>query len=377
MANKRDYYEVLGLQKGASDDEIKRAYRSLAKKYHPDVNKEPGAEEKFKEINEAYGVLSDPDKKARYDQFGFDDPMGGGTGFGGADGFSGFSGFGGFEDIISNLFGGGRRSNPNGPRNGGDIEKKMSITFEEAVFGCKKKIRLAVDEACMQCGGSGAASKADIKTCPKCNGRGRVIMRQQTIFGVSQMETACPDCKGTGKVITKRCPSCGGAGRVKTTKDVEINIPAGMQTGMTMRMEGYGQSGVNGGMPGDLYISFICGEHEQFKRDGQDIILEIPISFSQAALGDTIEVPTIDGNVAVKIPAGTQPNTKLRLKGRGTKNPKGGSSRGDQYIICKVVVPDNLSSEEKKIIQDLASCEKKEKKSPWDKFIGGFKNLFR
>lgn len=377
MANKRDYYEVLGLSKGASEDEIKKAYRSLAKKYHPDVNKEPGAEEKFKEINEAYDVLSDPNKKARYDQFGFEDPTQG-FGGGGASGFNGFGGgFGGFEDIINNIFGGGRRTNPNGPRNGEDIEKKMNITFEEAVFGCKKKIRLAVDESCIQCGGTGAASKSDIKTCPKCNGRGRVIMRQQSIFGVSQVETACPDCRGTGKIITKKCNNCSGTGRVKTTKDVEINIPAGMQTGMTMRMEGYGGSGVNGGYPGDLYISFVCGEHPSFKRDGQDIILEIPISYSQAALGDTIEVPTIDGNVSVKIPAGTQPNTKLRLKGRGTKNPKGGSSRGDQYVICKVIIPDNLSNDEKKLLTELRNIETANKKSPWEKFKNSFKSLFK
>lgn len=378
MANKRDYYEVLGLSKGASEEEIKKAYRSLAKKYHPDVNKEPGAEEKFKEINEAYDVLSDPNKKARYDQFGFEDPTGGfGGGAGGFSGFSG-SGFSGFEDIINNIFGGGgRRANPNGPRNGQDIEKKMNITFEEAVFGCKKKIRLATEESCIQCGGTGAASKSDIKTCPKCNGRGRVIMRQQTIFGVSQVETACPDCRGTGKIITKKCNSCSGTGRVKTTKDVDITIPAGMQTGMTMRMEGYGGAGINGGYPGDLYISFVCGEHPNFKRDGQDIILEIPISYSQAALGDTIDVPTIDGNVSLKIPAGTQPNTKLRLKGRGTKNPKGGSSRGDQYVICKVVIPNSLSSDEKKLLTDLRNMELKDKKSPWQTFKDGFKNLFK
>mgnify|MGYP002622859553 CR=1 FL=1 len=375
MANKRDYYEVLGISKGASEEEIKKAYRTLAKKYHPDVNKEPGAEEKFKEINEAYDVLSDPNKKARYDQFGFEDPT---AGFGGGQGFSGFSGgFDDLGDLFSSIFGGRRNgASSNRPRNGEDIEKKMTITFEEAVYGCKKRIRLAVDESCIQCGGTGAASRNDIKTCPKCNGRGRVVERRQTLFGMSQMETVCPDCRGSGKIITKRCPSCGGAGRVKTTKDVEINIPAGMQTGMTMRMEGYGGAGVNGGMPGDLYISFVCGEHPSFKRDGVDIVLEIPISFSQAALGDTIEVPTIDGNVSLKIPAGTQPGTKLRLKGRGTKNPKGGS-RGDQYVICKVVVPESLSSEEKKIISDLQACEKKEKKSPWDKFMSSFKNIFK
>lgn len=369
MANKRDYYEVLGLQKGASDDEIKRAYRQLAKKYHPDINKEPGAEEKFKEINEAYDTLSDPDKKARYDQYGFDDPT---QGFGGGAGGFGGAGFGGFEDIINQFFGGGRRSS-NSPRQGQDIEKQMSITFEEAVYGCKKKIRLTVDDECIHCGGSGAASKDDIKTCPKCGGRGRVIMRQQSIFGYTNVETNCPDCNGRGKVITKKCPECNGRGRVKRTKDVEITIPAGMQTGMSLRMEGYGGTGINGGPNGDLYITFQCGEHKQFKRDGQDIYLTIPLSYTQAALGDSIEVPTIDGNVNVKIPAGTQPGTKLRLRGRGTKNPKGGSSRGDQYVICNIEVPTSLTAEEKKLIEELGNIEKKTSKSPWERFKSLFK----
>ena len=369
MASKRDYYEVLGLQKGASADEIKKAYRSLAKKYHPDINKEPGAEEKFKEINEAYDTLSDPDKKARYDQYGFEDPT---QGFGGgAGGFGG--GFGGFEDIINQFFGGGSRRGSTGPQQGQDVEKYMNITFEEAVYGCKKKIRLTVDEECIQCGGSGAASKNDVKSCSKCGGSGRVIMNQRTIFGYTKVETACPDCGGRGKVITKKCPECGGTGRVRKTKDVEVTIPAGMQTGMTLRMEGYGGAGVNGGPNGDLYISFVCGEHSQFKRDGLNIILTIPISYSQAALGDTIEVPTIDGNVSLKIPAGTQPGTKLRLRGRGTKNPKGGSARGDQIVICNVVVPTSLSSEEKKLIEQLKNTEISEKKSPWEKFKSLFK----
>lgn len=374
MANKRDYYEVLGLQKGASDDEIKKAYRSLAKKYHPDLNKEPGAEEKFKEINEAYETLSDPQKRSRYDQYGFDDPTQGFGGAGGA-GFGGFggAGFGGFEDIINSFFGGGARRTSNGPHQGADVEKQMNITFEEAVFGCTKRVRVTVDDECMQCGGTGAASKSDVKTCSKCGGRGRVIMRQQTIFGYTNVEAACPDCGGKGKVITKKCPECNGKGRVRRTKDVDVNIPAGILSGMTIRVPGAGEAGFNGGPNGDLYIKIFAQDHSQFKRDGQDIYLEIPLSFSQAALGDNIEVPTIDGNVSVKIPAGTQPGTKLRLKGRGTKNPKGGSSRGDQYIICNVVVPTNLSKDETDLIEKLAQCERIEKRSPWEKFKSLFK----
>ena len=369
---KRDYYEVLGLQKGATADEIKRAYRKLAKQYHPDVNKDPGAEEKFKEINEAYDCLSDEQKRARYDQFGHEDPTGG---FGGASGFGGAGGFGGFEDIINSFFGGGARGGrqSNGPRQGNDVEKQMNISFEEAVYGCKKKVRLSVDEECIHCGGTGAEGKEFIKTCSKCGGRGRVVMRQQSIFGYTNVETVCPDCKGKGKIVTKKCTHCGGNGRVRKTKDVEVTIPAGILTGMTLRMEGYGEAGYNGGPNGDLYISFVCGEHDQFKRDGQDIILTIPLSFTQAALGDTIEVPTIDGNVSVKIPAGTQPGTKLRLRGRGTKNPKGGNTRGDQFIICNVVIPTSLSAEERKILEQYQSVEKKDNKSPWEKFKSLFK----
>ena len=370
---KRDYYEVLGLQKGASQDEIKKAYRTLAKKYHPDINKEPGAEEKFKEINEAYDTLSDEQKKARYDQYGFDDPTQGFSGQGGFSGFGGQGGFSGFDDIINQFFGGGARRSSNSPQQGADVEKTMNISFEDAVYGCKKKIRLTVDEECIHCGGTGAETKNDIHTCSKCNGRGRVVMRKESIFGYTNFETNCPDCGGRGKVITKKCPECNGKGRVRKTKDVEVTIPAGMQTGMTLRMEGYGEAGVNGGPNGDLYITFNVGEHPNFKRDGLDIVLTIPLSFTQAALGDTIEVPTIDGNVSLKIPAGTQPGTKLRMRGRGTKNPKGGMTRGDQIVICNVVVPTNLSNEEKKILSELEECEKKEKKSPWEKFKGLFK----
>lgn len=370
---KRDYYEVLGVSKGASQDEIKRAYRQLAKKYHPDINKEPGAEEKFKEINEAYDTLSDEQKKARYDQFGFDDPMGGA---GGAGGFSGFSGgFGGFEDIFSSFFGGGARSNQqNGPKQGDDVEKNMTISFEEAVYGCKKKIRLTVDDECTACVGTGAYSKNDIKVCPKCKGQGRVLVRQQTIFGQSTVQTTCPDCGGKGKIITKKCEACSGKGRVRKTKDVEVNIPAGIDNGMTLRMAGCGEAGANGGAPGDLYITFTVTAHKNFIRDGFDIILNVPISFTQAALGDTIEVPTIDSPVMLKIPAGTQSETRFRLRGKGTKNPKSSSSmRGDQFVVVHVETPTNLTQEEKELFEKLGNVEKKEKKSPWEKF----KSLFQ
>lgn len=375
---KRDYYEVLGLTKGASQDDIKKAYRSLAKKYHPDINKEPGAEEKFKEINEAYDTLSDETKKARYDQFGHDDPMGGAGGFGGFGGFEGFSGgaggFGGFEDILSSFFGGGSsRSNPNGPRDGNDVRKNMTITFEEAVYGCKKKVTLNVQDECTSCGGTGANSKNDIKVCPKCKGQGRVLMRQQTIFGQSTVQTTCPDCGGKGKVITKKCTVCSGKGRVKRTKDVEVTIPQGIDTGMTLRMAGCGEAGVNGGSQGDLYIEFTVTPHKNFVRQDSDIILNVPISYTQAALGDTIEVPTIDSPVNLKIPAGTQSETKFRLRGKGTKNPKNpNSGRGDQIVIVHVQTPTNLTDYEKDLLEKLGNAEKQEKKSPWERF----KSLF-
>ena len=375
MPNK-DYYATLGVDKNASQDEIKRAYRKLAKQYHPDVNKEPGAEAKFKEINEAYDVLGDEQKKARYDQFGSADPNAGfgGSGFGGFEGFSS-QGFGGFEDIFGAFFGGGARGrNSNQPRQGDDVEKALNITFDEAVHGCKKRIRLAADEECIQCGGTGAASKSDIKTCDKCKGQGRVFVRQQTIFGSSTVQTTCPDCGGKGKTVTKKCPNCSGTGRIRTTKDIEINIPAGVQTGMTMRLAEKGPAGYNGGPNGDLYIKFVCGEHKQFKRDGLNILLEVPITFTQAALGDEIKVPTIDGEETLKIPAGIQTGTEIRLKGKGTKNPKGGMSKGDQVVTIKVVTPTSLSADERKLFEQLGNVTTEKKKSFWDKFISNFKN---
>lgn len=379
MATKRDYYEVLGVSKTASAEEIKKAYRSLAKKYHPDINKEPGAEEKFKEINEAYEVLSDETKRRNYDQFGFNDPTGG---FGGGSGFNGFGGgfggFGGFEDIFSSFFGGGagRGRQSNQPQQGEDIERQMTISFEDAVFGATKKVRLAVDEECTACGGSGAYSKSDIHTCPDCHGTGYILRRQNTILGVTQTQSVCPRCHGTGKEIKRKCDVCGGSGRVRKTKDVEIKIPEGIDTGMSLRLAGYGSAGINGGPNGDLYITFKVTPHDTFKRDGQNIYLEIPISFSQAALGDTIEVPTLWKPEKLKIPAGTQSETTFTLKGKGVKNPKG-MGRGDQIVIVHVKTPTKLTKEEEEIFNKLANVEKVEKHSAWDDFKDKFKNLFK
>ncbi len=366
---KRDYYEVLGVSKSASEDEIKKAYRALAKKYHPDISKEENAEEKFKEVQEAYDVLSDASKKSNYDRFGFEDPTAGfgGGGFGG----SGFGGFGGFEDILNSFFGGGGRSSRSSRSRGNDLEKQMTITFEEAVFGCKKTIRVNIEEECTTCGGTGAYSKSDVHVCEKCGGTGYVYVEQRTIFGAARTQTVCPKCGGKGQEITKKCDKCSGKGRIKKTKDIEVKVPAGIDNGMTLRMEGYGEPGIDGGLAGDLFITFKVEPHKVFVRDKDDIILTIPISFSQAALGDTIEVPTVEESVSLKIPEGTQSNTKFRLRGKGVKNPKNGG-KGDQYVVVKVETPTNLTKEEKELLTKLGNVEKTSKKSPWEKFKSKF-----
>ncbi len=369
MADKRDYYDVLGVSKTASDDEIKKAYRKLARQYHPDVNKEPDAETKFAEINEAYGVLSDKDKRARYDQYGFNDPT---QGFGGsgASGFGeGFSGFGGFEDIFSSFFGGGSsRSQGNRSTKGKDVEKSMKITFDEAVHGCKKIIRVNTDETCTCCGGTGAYSKNDIHTCSQCNGTGYVFVQQRTMFGVARTQTVCPKCKGKGKQIDKVCPECNGAGKIRKAKDITITIPEGIDDGMTLRVEGKGMAGDNGGPAGDLYITFNVEPHKVFRRDGNDIEMDAPISFTEACLGTTLDVPTINETVSVKIPKGIQSGTKLRLRGKGVKDPKS-SMRGDQYIVVKIETPSNLTSEQEELLKKFdESYKKQSKKSPWEKF---------
>ncbi len=374
MANERDYYEVLGVSKTASEDEIKKAYRSLAKKYHPDVSKEPNAEEKFKEVQKAYDCLSDPSKRENYDRYGTEDPMQGG--FGGAGGFSGFggSGFGGFEDIFSSFFGGGRaRSNPNAPQKGNDVRTRVELTFEEAAFGVKKTMTLNRYEECTTCGGTGAHSKDDITTCSRCRGTGRVVVEQQTILGRIQTESTCPECGGKGKKITKHCSSCNGAGRVKKTSKIDINIPAGIDNEQTLRLSGRGEAGLNGGPNGDLYINVIVKPHEVFERDGNDIYLELPITFSQAALGATIEVKTLHGKVALKIPSGTQTNTKFKLANKGIQNANTGRS-GHQYVIVNVVTPTKLSNEQKELFTKLSKTDETANNSFFDRIKKFFKN---
>jgi len=358
MATKRDYYEVLGVNKDATPEEIKKAYRALAKKYHPDVSTDPNATEKFAEIQVAYDCLSDPEKRSNYDNYGTEDPQMGGFGGGGFDG-SGFggAGFGGFEDIFSSFFGGGRSSrSQNGQTRGRDIVVEVTLTFEEACFGVKKPINLNRFEECASCHGTGAESPSDVTTCPRCHGSGRVTVEQATILGRIRTETTCPDCNGRGKKISKACHECSGTGRTKKAKTINVNILAGINDEQSIRLTGEGEAGTGGGGKGDLIIKVHVKPHDIFVRDGNDILLELPITFSQAALGATIEVKTLQGMVNLKIPSGTQTGTKFKLSGKGIEN-KITNRTGNQYVTVKVVTPTNLSSKQKEIFQELSTTD--------------------
>ena len=381
MADKRDYYEVLELSKGASDEDIKKAYRKLAKKYHPDLNKAPDAADKFKEVQEAYEVLSDPQKKAAYDAYGFAgvDPQQGGFGRGGFGDFSGFSGFSGFggvdiDDLFGRFMGGGRstRSNTTGPRKGQDRFMSLNIEFMDAINGTRKTLKLDVDEQCPECMGSGARSKDDIKVCPTCKGTGRVT-RMTNMMGMRmQSESACPDCNGTGKKIERVCSKCKGSGYLTKKVEVEVNIPAGIQSGQQLRITGKGYRGVNGGSNGDLYIEVNVRDHKYFIRDGKNILITVPVSALDATLGCKVDVPTVYGDVELTIPAGTQPNQKFRLRGKGVKDAYGGVP-GDQYVEVEVVIPSNMTREEKEHYNKLKELEKKQKKTVFGKFKDAFK----
>lgn len=378
MADKRDYYEVLGLSKGASEDEIKRAYRKLAKQYHPDINKAPDAEAKFKEVNEAYEVLSDSQKRANYDQFGFagvDQNFGGQGGFGGFGGMNMddlgdiFSSFmGGMGGGFSNFGFGSRGSRRNGPMKGENSYLSMDIDFLESVHGVTKTINISVDKKCEHCDGTGAESKSDIETCPTCHGSGVTMRQSRTPFGVIQQQGVCPDCNGTGKRIKKKCPHCGGSGYKNAREKVDVNIPAGISSGQQVRLQGYGERGSNGGPNGDLYIEIRVKPHKYFVRDDDDILIKVPITSIEATLGTKIDVPTPYGDVELTIPAGTQPNNKLRLKGYGVKNLRS-NQKGDQYVEIEVNIPKRLSKEEKELYEKLS--EKKE--NIFDKFKKSFK----
>lgn len=353
---KRDYYDVLGVSKTANDDEIKKAYRGLAKKYHPDVCKEPDAEAKFKEVQEAYEVLSDSTKRQQYDQFGHEGPMGGAGGF---DGFNFGGGFGGFEDIFSSFFGGGsRRKSSTGATRGRNIKTTITLTFEEAAFGCEKEITLSKLETCKDCSGTGAMSGKDIETCSRCHGRGRVVVEQNSIFGRVQTETTCPNCGGKGKTIKNKCTTCHGEGRIKVTSKLKVKIPSGVDDEQTLTVSGKGEAGTNGGMNGDLYIEINVKEHDFFERDGVHLYIEMPITFSQAALGAQIEIPTLDGKALLKVPSGTQTGTKFKLTGRGIKNARTGEV-GNLYVIAKIITPTKLSQEQKDLFNKLSKTDEK------------------
>ncbi|WP_019119955.1 molecular chaperone DnaJ [Brevibacillus massiliensis] len=348
---KRDYYEVLGLGKDAGPEEIKKAYRKLARQYHPDVNKEPDAAEKFKEVKEAYDVLSDPQKKANYDRFGHQDP---GQGFGGG-GFGGFdaSDMGGFGDIFDMFFGGGRRANPNAPRKGADLQFALKIDFKEAIFGKEAEIEIPKEDECGTCHGTGAKPGTGVETCQTCNGTGQQEVVANTPFGRIVNRRVCQTCGGKGKVVKEKCAHCRGTGRVKVRRKIHLNIPAGVDDGAQLRVAGEGEPGVNGGPPGDLYVVLRVKPHEFFEREGNDIYCEMPINFAQAALGDEIEVPTVDGRVKLKIPAGTQTETYFRLRGKGVPHLRG-SGRGDQHVKVRVVTPTKLSEKQKELLREFA-----------------------
>jgi molecular chaperone DnaJ len=347
MANK-DYYEVLGVSRDASADDIKKAYRKLAMKYHPDKNTgNKEAEEKFKDINEAYQILSDEEKKEQFDRYGTTDPNGGGFGGGG------FSGMGGFEDIFDSFFGGGfggsSRSRRNAPQRGADLEYTVNLTFNEAVFGVEKEVNIAKNETCETCDGSGAKKGTSPKTCDKCGGTGQIKYQRSTPLGNFVSTATCDKCGGDGKIIEEKCATCHGRGTVKKNKKISISIPAGVDTGNVLPLRNQGEPGANGGPNGDLYINIRVSDHEKFKRKGFDLNIEEHISFGKAVLGTELKVATIDGDVKYKIPEGTQSGTVFRLKGKGVQRVNG-RGRGDQYVKVIVDIPKNLNDKQKQAL---------------------------
>lgn len=381
---KKDYYEVLGVPKSATADEIKKAYRKLARKYHPDANHgNPDAEAKFKEINEAHDVLSDQQKKAQYDQFGFvgDAPPPGAGGYGG-----GFGGFGGtqfdgadlFGDIFGSFFGGGaggRTSrNPNAPRKGSDLEMSMRITLETAYKGDKRKVEVPREENCSHCGGSGAEPGSKVETCPECHGTGQIERATQTPFGQMVQVVPCVKCGGKGKIVTQPCKECKGSGRVRKTRKIDITIPAGVDTGTRLRVAGEGEAGKNGGPSGDLFILLEVAADKRFQRSGSDLHVKVDIEVPQATLGTTVTIPTFDGNEKLDIPAGTQPGSVLRIKNRGMPRLRG-SGKGDLHIHVRVNVPKNLSEKGRQLMAELAkemNVEVADEKGLFDKIKGKF-----
>ncbi|MGX7014414.1 molecular chaperone DnaJ [Vagococcus silagei] len=355
---KRDFYEVLGVSKTATDAEIKKAYRKLSKQYHPDINKEADAEDKFKEVSEAFEILSDPQKRAAYDQYGHSstDPNFGAGGFGGFQDFGG-GGFGGFEDIFESFFGGGggsRQSSTNAPRQGSDLQYTLDLTFNEAIFGLEKSIRFNREDECSTCHGNGAKPGTQPETCGKCHGSGSINVERQTPLGRMMSRQACDECSGTGKIIKDKCSTCSGSGRMMKSHAVKVNVPAGVESGQQMRLAGQGEAGYNGGPYGDLYVIFRVEDSPVFEREGSEIYYKEDISIVQAALGDEIEVPTVHGRVKLRIPAGTQTGTTFRLKGKGAPKLRG-NSNGDQHVTVIVETPTNLSDAQKDLLREFGA----------------------
>ena len=381
MADKRDYYEVLGVQKGASDDELKKAYRKLARKYHPDLNKDnPEAADKFKEVNEAYEVLSDKEKRAKYDQFGFagvDPSYGGGAGAGGYGG--GFD-MGDLGDLFGSFFGGGfgggRSSRRNAPQRGESIRQTVILSFEEAAFGCEKEITVERIESCDDCGGTGAAKGTTAETCKKCGGSGQVRVQQRTAFGMMQSTRPCDVCRGTGKTIKDPCPNCNGKGYVKINKTIEIAIPAGIDDGQSLSIAGQGNEGRNGGPAGNLMVLISVKPHAVFEREGSDIYCEVPITYWEAALGGEIDIPTLEGKEKYTVPEGTQTGTTFTLRGRGIKRVNS-TLRGNLYITVKVEVPRGLNAKQKDLLKELAESYGDKVESKRQTFFKKFSDLFK
>jgi molecular chaperone DnaJ len=351
---KRDYYEVLGVSRDASESDLKAAFRNLARKLHPDVNSSPDAEEKFKEINEAYSVLSDPEKRAAYDRFGHQ----GVKGFNGGPGFETVD-FSDFADIFGDMFGFGgfggrsRTASRTAPRRGADLQYQIAISFKEAVFGAEKEIDVTKDETCGTCGGDGAKPGTSPKTCPECQGRGEVRQTRQTLLGSMVQVTTCPVCGGRGKVVEAHCPTCEGRGKVRETRRKKITIPAGVDDGTRIRLAGEGQPGDNNGPPGDLYLLVRVRPHKFFRRRDNDILLDLNVNIAQATLGAEVKVPTVDGDVMLKIPPGTQPGKIIRMRGKGVPHLRS-NSRGDQLVVVSITIPTRLDDEERELFEKLA-----------------------
>lgn len=372
--NKRDYYEVLGVDKNATEADIKSAFRKLAKKYHPDVSKEENAAEKFKEVQEAYAVLSDPEKRKQYDQFGH-------SAFnnnGGAGGFSGFEGFdfGNMSDIFDDLFGGmgfsgssrSRSRKTNSPKKGNDILYRMTIDFEEAVYGTKKDVKIDVEENCSKCDGAGGF---DSKTCQECHGSGTVTQEQRTIFGSFLSKTTCPYCHGSGTTFEKTCDECHGRGKVTNRKTITITVPAGIDTENRLRVSGKGGAGSNGGPNGDLYIEFTVRDHDFYHREDDDIYIDLPLTITEAVLGAKKDIPTLYGKVELTIPAGTQNGEKMRLRGKGVENVNT-KRKGDMYVITKVIIPEKLTRDQKKLFEELSMTDLEN-----NKYFKSYKNSLK